>query len=283
MSPEPESGSEHSEELERELRELRNLEAAKSQFLATVSHELRTPLTAIRTYAEALGDRVLGDLNERQQDAVGSIRSAANQVLDMVEEILAYSRSGSQEVELRPEAFDAGELVEQTRATHESLLLSKDIDLRVRVADATPTLYADRSKSAHALGNLVSNAIDFTPEGGRIEIRVRTDDGDRRWARVEVEDTGRGIEEEMQSRIFREFVRADDGRERELGGTGLGLYIARRFVELHGGEIGVESALGEGSRFHFTLPTVHNEPFRAGRETAPRASGTGEAPPDPRE
>lgn len=276
MSPEPETGTEHTEELERKLRELRNLETAKSQFLATVSHELRTPLTAIRTYAEALGDEVLGDLNERQSDAVSSIRSATDQLLDMVEEILAYSRSGGQEVDLRPEEFEADDLVEQARATHESLLMSKDIDLRIDVADDTPALFADRSKTAHALGNLVSNAIDFTPEGGRIEIRVGPANGGRGWARIEVEDTGRGIEDDVQSEIFREFVRADEGQERELGGTGLGLYIARRFVELHGGEIGVESTLGRGSRFHFTLPTVHNEPVRSGRAAPSDAASDGD-------
>lgn len=276
MSPEPETGTEHTEELERKLRELRNLETAKSQFLATVSHELRTPLTAIRTYAEALGDEVLGDLNERQSDAVRSIRSATDQLLDMVEEILAYSRSGGQEVDLRPEEFEADDLVEQTRATHESLLMSKDIDLRVDVSDGTPTLFADRSKTAHALGNLLSNAIDFTPEGGRIEIRVGPANGGRGWARIEVEDTGRGIEDDAQSEIFREFVRADEGQEREIGGTGLGLYIARRFVELHGGEIGVESTLGRGSRFHFTLPTVHNEPFRSGQAPPSDAASDGD-------
>lgn len=268
MSPEPESGSEHIEDLERELRELRNLVTAKSQFLATVSHELRTPLTAIRTYAEALRDGVLGDLNERQADAVGSIHSATNQVLDMVEEILTYSRSGGEEVDLQPEAFEARELVEQTRSTHESLLGRKEIELRVEVSDATPTLFADRTKSAHALGNLVSNAIDFTPEGGHITIRVAPANGGEGWARVEVEDTGRGIEAEEQSKIFREFVRLDDGEDRELGGTGLGLYIARQFVELHGGEIDVESTVGRGSLFHFTLPTVHNEPFRTSHPQA---------------
>jgi len=276
LSPEPETGTEHTEELERKLRELRNLETAKSQFLATVSHELRTPLTAIRTYAEALGDEVLGDLNERQSDAVSSIRSATDQLLDMVEEILAYSRSGGQEVDLRPEEFEADDLVEQARATHESLFMSKDIDLRVDVADGTPTLFADRSKTAHALGNLVSNAIDFTPEGGRIDIRVGPANGGRGWARIEVEDTGRGIEDEVQSEIFREFVHADEGQERELGGTGLGLYIARRFVELHGGEIGVESTVGRGSRFHFTLPTVHNEPFRSGQAAPSDAASDGD-------
>ena len=273
MSPEPESGTEQIEELEREIRELRNLETARSQFLATVSHELRTPLTAIRTYAEALDDRVLGDLNERQADAVTSIRSATDRLLDMVEEILDYSRSGGQQVNLEPEEFEADELVEQTRATHESLLRSKGIELRIDVSESTPTLYADRSKTAQALGNLVSNAIDFTPEGGRIEIRVGPADGGEQWARIEVEDTGRGIEAEVQSRIFGEFVRADGGEERELGGTGLGLYIARRFVELHGGEIDVESSVGSGSRFHFTLPTVHNEPFRTGRRTEESPDG----------
>lgn len=276
MSPEPETSTEQSEELERRVRELRSRETAGPRFLATVSHELRTPLTAIRTYAEALGDEVLGELNERQSDAVSSIHSATSQLLDMVEEILVYSRSGGQDVDLQPEEFEAGELVEQIRGTHESLLASKDLDLRVDVAEGIPALFADRSKIARALGNLVSNAIDFTPEEGRIAIRIGPANGGEEWARIEVEDTGRGIEDELQSEIFREFVRADGGEQRELGGTGLGLYIARRFVELHGGEIGVESTVGRGSRFHFTLPTIHNAPFRTGHPEAASAGDDGE-------
>lgn len=262
MSSDPRAGSDHVEELEREIRRLRNLETAKSQFLATVSHELRTPLTAILAYADALSDQVLGELNERQHDAVGSISSATRQLLEMVEEILTYARSGGQEPEIRPEEFEARELLRQMEETHESLFHLKEIRFRTEVREDTPPLFADLTKTAHALGNLVSNAIDFTPEGGEIRVRVGPEGEEGEWVRVEVQDSGPGVAEEERERIFEEFVVASSGEERVLGGTGLGLSIARRFVKQHGGEIGVDSQVGVGSNFHFTLPTARNEPFR---------------------
>jgi len=257
--------SEHVEALEREIRELRNLETARIQFLALVSHELRTPLSSILTYAEALDDGTLGDLTSSQHEAVDSIGRAARQTLEMVDEILRYSRSGGQSAELRPERFEIGDLVEELRASHHSLLARKSLEFRTNLEPELPALYADRSKAVHVLGNLLSNAIEFTPEGGRVEIGAESADGDG-WARIEVRDTGVGIDPGDQERIFEEFVSADEGVERRLGGSGLGLSIARRIVEMHGGDIGVESERSRGSTFYFTLPTVRNE-------TAAPASG----------
>ncbi len=254
------SDSPTADTLQRELRELRNLETARSQFLATVSHELRTPLTAILTYAEALADGTLGELDGEQEDAVHSIRRATRQAMEMVDEILAFSRSGGESAELAPTAFEFGDLVEEIRATHESLIRRKRLDFRADADGSLPRLFADRTKTEHVLGNLVSNAIEFTSEGGSVEVSVAAD-GEGEWVQVEVRDDGIGIPAERQDDIFEEFVSLNAGVERELGGTGLGLSIARRIVELHGGSIGVESAEGRGSRFWFTLPTERNDDF----------------------
>lgn len=249
-------------DLQREVRELRNLETARSQFLATVSHELRTPLTAIHTYAEALADGTLGEMDADQSDAVRSIVRATRQALEMVDEILAFSRSGGESAELAPTSFDFQDLLSEIRSTHESLLERKRLDFLVRANGELPRLFADRNKTEQALGNLVANAIEFTPDGGRVEVRGAVDSGEE-WLQIEVIDTGVGIPAERQEEIFEEFVSLDEDVERELGGTGLGLSIARRIVELHGGRIGVESDRGRGSRFYLTLPTERNEAFAA--------------------
>lgn len=254
---------EHVEGLEREIRKLRNLETARIQFLALVSHELRTPLSSILTYAEALEDGTLGDLLPDQNEALDGITRAARQTLEMVEEILRYSRSGGQSAELRPEPFRISELVEELRSSHHSLLARKSLEFRTDLSPDVPPLYADRSKTVHVLGNLLSNAIEFTPDGGWVEVASRTVDGGA-WARIEVRDTGIGIAPEDQERIFDEFVSLDEGVERRLGGSGLGLSIAQRIVEMHGGRIGVDSEPSRGSTFFFTLPTVQNESAEAG-------------------
>lgn len=248
------------ESLQKELRELRNLETARSQFLAMVSHELRTPLTAILTYSEALADEVLGDLDDDQRDAVDSITRATRQSLEMVDEILAFSKSGGETADLSPTDFELVDLAREIRSTHHSLIDRKGLEFRVDAPSDLPAVFADRGKIEHVLGNLVSNAVEFTPEGGRVEIRADRAE-EEGWLRIEVTDTGVGIAPEQQEKIFDEFVSLDGNVERRLGGTGLGLSIARRIVKMHGGEIGVESARGRGSRFWFTLPTVANEAF----------------------
>ena len=249
--------TEHIDALEREIRVLRNLEAARIQFLTLVSHELRTPLTSILTYAEALEDQRLGPLGDDQQEALASVARAARQTLEMVDEILRYSKSGGQSAELCPECFDLEAMIEQLETSHQSLLARKSLEFRKAIDVEAPRVYADRAKVSHVLANLISNAIEFTPDGGRIEVSARPDE-EGAWMRVEVSDTGIGISPEDQDRIFEEFVSLDRGVDRRLGGSGLGLSIARRLIEMHGGELGLESAPGEGSRFHFTLPTEQN-------------------------
>src|SRR5919199_2469337 len=243
-------------ELGRTIAELRNQDALKTQFLANISHDLRTPLTAIITHAEVLRDGILGGLNERQQESVSGIISGGRQLLDMVGEILTYARGAANQLTVTRSEFTVDALVEQVCVMNESLISKKGHELTVRIEPNLPTLYADREKIAHVLANLRGNAIDFTPPGGRVWIDARLGAPTERGAAVEIEvgDTGIGIAPEHHELVFREFAQVDASASRRHHGTGLGLAIARKFVELHDGRIWLESAVGQGSRFYFTIP-----------------------------
>jgi signal transduction histidine kinase len=244
------------EELERTVLELKNLDVAKSQFLTNVSHELRTPLTAIVTYGEVLRDGLLGEISPRQRDAIESVIGSSRQLLGMIEEILTYARSNAQAISLQPSEFPLEEVVATVYDMNASLIERKNLVFATDVDAGLPRVRADRDKVAHVLGNLIGNAIDFTPDGGQVHVGARRARRDAGWVEVVVEDTGIGIDPAHHELIFREFAQVDSSRARIHHGTGLGLAIARQFVRLHGGEIWVESELGGGSRFYFTLPSV---------------------------
>ena len=260
------------QELERTVLELRNLDVAKSQFLTNVSHELRTPLTAIVTYGEILRDGLLGEISQRQREAIESMIGSCRQLLGMIEEILTYARTNASAIDIRPAEFKLEDVVETVRDMNASLLERKGLGFKADYDGLISRAWADRDKVAHVLGNLIGNAIKFTPEGGWVRVEARPAPGQPGWLQVEVADSGIGIDPQHHELIFREFAQVDASRARIHHGTGLGLSIARRFVELHGGRIWVESQLGEGSRFFFTLPSIHAVPA-AGDE--PSANGSG--------
>lgn len=250
------SGTEQADELKRKVRELRNLDVAKSQFLANVSHELRTPLTAITTYGEVMRDGLLGSLNDKQRDAVLSVISSSRQLLSMVQEILTFARTSARAIELEPTAFPVRDVVEDVYRMNASLIRKKELDYEVSIPSDLPPIHADRDKVLHVLTNLIGNAVDFTPTRGRLTVEARVVGRDGREVEVAVTDTGIGIDPQHHELIFREFAQVDSSRARQHHGTGLGLAIARNFVQLHGGQIGVQSELGKGSRFFFTMPAA---------------------------
>lgn len=234
------------------IAELQSRDALKTQFLANISHDLRTPLTAIITHGEILRDGILGELTPRQRDSVSGIINGGRQLLQMVGEILTYARGAANQLALTLTDFALIEVVEQVRSLNESLVARKGLTVTVDFPPELPRMLADREKINHVFSNLLGNAIEFTPAGGRVWITARADETDRLM--VEVGDTGIGIAPEHHDLVFREFAQVDASASRRHHGTGLGLTIARKLVELHRGRIWVESALGRGSRFLFTLP-----------------------------
>lgn len=241
-------------EAQRTIDELKARDSLKTQFLSNISHDLRTPLAAIITHAEILREGMLGELTTKQRDSVSGIVSGGQQLLDMIDEILTYVRSASDQVNLVRSEFSITEVVDQVRMLNQALAAKKHLTIERTNGDDVPPVYADRDKVKHILGNLIGNAIKFTQDGGRIWISFG-----RRGKRgeelvVEVGDNGRGIARDHYELVFREFAQVDASPSRPHHGTGLGLAIARKLVELHSGRIWVESELGKGSRFFFTLP-----------------------------
>jgi signal transduction histidine kinase len=242
-------------QLTRQIAELRNEDAMKTQFLANISHDLRTPLTAIITHAEILRDGILGELNARQRESVVGMINGGRQLLEMVGDILTYARSAANQLTTSHTEFTIEGLIAQVTSLNGPLAAKRALTLTVDVAPGLPPVRADRDKIHHVLSNLLGNAIDFTSSGGRVWIEARmAPDEPRPTIFIEVGDTGIGIAPEHHELVFREFAQVDASPSRAHHGTGLGLAIARKFVELHEGRIWVESALGQGSRFRFTLP-----------------------------
>jgi len=241
-------------EAQRTIDELKSRDALKTQFLSNISHDLRTPLAAIITHAEILREGMLGELNQKQRDSVAGIVNGGQQLIDMIDEILTYVRGESDQVSLVRTEFSITEVVDQVRVLNQALAAKKRLTIERLNGDDLPPVFADRDKLKHVLGNLIGNAIKFTPDGGRIWISFARRGRNADELVVEVGDTGRGIAKDHYDLIFREFAQVDASPSRSHHGTGLGLAIARKLVELHGGTIWVESELGKGSRFFFTVP-----------------------------
>jgi two-component system phosphate regulon sensor histidine kinase PhoR len=233
-----------------EITELRRLEQVRRDFVANVSHELKTPLTSIQGFAETLLGGALDD-PQNSRRFVEIIRNHAVRLGRVTDDLLKLSRieAGKLELEFQPVSlFDlAGGAVESARPRAERNQLSLSFDCAPDLAHVR----GDANLLREVVQNLLDNAIQYTPAGGKIEVSAALTDG---FAVVTVADTGIGIPEAEQARIFERFYRVDAARSRELGSTGLGLSIVRHIVEAHGGRVGVESAVGRGSKFFFTVP-----------------------------
>lgn len=238
------------QQLELQSAELAEASQHKSEFLASMSHELRTPLNAIIGFSEVLLERMFGELNERQEDYLRDILSSGRHLLALLNDVLDLSKVEAGHMELDPSEFSVAETVDyalsmvRERASAHSITLSRELGPGVDL------VRADELRFKQVLLNLLSNAVKFTPDGGRVEVRARATDAD---LEVTVSDTGLGIDPADQQRIFESFQQG--GRAaRQVEGTGLGLTLTKRIVELHGGRLWLASEVGHGSTFGFTIP-----------------------------
>jgi signal transduction histidine kinase len=237
-----------------ELREsLRQLEIAsqhKSQFVANMSHELRTPLAAILGYAELMQEGFYEPLGEKSLDALTRIRSNGKHLLGLINTVLDIAKIESGQFNLSLGEYAIGNVVETVRAATESLAETKKLALKTDVARSLPIGFGDEQRLTQVLLNLVGNAIKFT-DAGEVRITARAENG-HFW--VSVADTGPGIPADQLTRVFEQFHQVDNSNTKKTGGTGLGLAIAKQIVEMHGGRVWVESALGKGATFQMQLP-----------------------------
>jgi two-component system sensor histidine kinase/response regulator len=225
---------------------------AKSQFLANMSHELRTPMNAILGFSEILQDQTFGELNKKQARYVENILTSGRHLLELINSILDLSKVEAGRMELDRCRLDAASALRGVESIVKPLAAKKRIELTTRIGASIPVISADEAKLKQILYNLLSNAIKFTPEQGQVTASVEWQDS---WLQISVSDTGIGVRPEDQERIFREFEQVDSSYSRRQQGTGLGLALARKLAELHGGRLWVESAgEGKGSTFRFVLP-----------------------------
>jgi signal transduction histidine kinase len=222
----------------------------KSQFLANMSHELRTPLNSVIGFSKVLLNRLDGELNDRQEAYIRSVYNSSTHLLSLINGILDFSRTEAGKLEMHVAELDLTDLVDECVETSLPLVRDKRLKLEKELPVDPITLTADRTKVKQILLNLLSNAIKFTASG-RIGVTVRPEPS---AVRVTVADTGIGIRAADLGRLFEPFHRLDNPLAREAGGTGLGLALSKRFVEMHGGRIWAESLESKGSTFHFTLP-----------------------------
>ena len=226
--------------------------AAKSQFLANMSHELRTPLNAIIGFADVLGQKMFGELNAKQAEYVSDIVGSGRHLLLLINDILDLAKVEAGRMVLEPAAFSLRETLGTGVTMVRERAASHGIALSLDVAPDVDVITADERKVKQIVFNLLSNAVKFTPDGGRITIVATRTAGE---VQVSVRDSGVGIAPGDQAALFNEFAQTDDGR-RAAEGTGLGLTLTKRLVELHGGRIWVESQVGSGSTFTFALPLL---------------------------
>ncbi len=237
-------------EIEDKSRQLEAASRHKSEFLANMSHELRTPLNAVIGFSEVLIQRMFGALNDKQDEYLKDIYASGQHLLSLINDILDLSKIEAGRMELEPADFDLPSAIDNAlilvreRATRRGITLGRHLD------EGLGTIRGDERKVKQVLLNLLSNALKFTPEGGRIDVRAALHGG---VAEVSVADTGVGIAPEDQAAVFEEFRQVGTA-DRKVEGTGLGLALSQKFVELHGGRIWVDSELGRGSTFTFTLP-----------------------------
>jgi two-component system phosphate regulon sensor histidine kinase PhoR len=260
-----------------DITELRKLERVRRDFVANVSHEFRTPLTAIQGFAETLLAGAIDDPQNRTR-FLEIILEHSRRLARLTEDLLMLSKMDAERLELEIRRLSVSQLIESCLETAQRRAAEKDLRISVNAPQRLPDIAGDRRRLAEVLQNLLDNAIQYTLPGGQIMLSAESG-GDE--VVLTVSDTGIGIPQADQPRIFERFYRVDVARSREAGGTGLGLAIAKHLVEIHGGRLWVESEVGQGSQFHFSVPLFDSEtpaPRSSSNSTGGRGNGGGPHP-----
>jgi signal transduction histidine kinase len=238
-------------EIENKSRQLEIANKHKSEFLANMSHELRTPLNAIIGFSEVLQEKLFGDVNEKQEDYLNDIHSSGKHLLGLINDILDLSKVEAGRMELDLAKFDVASALSNAMTLVRERAQRHNVALKMTVDPALGEVTADERKVKQILVNLLTNAVKFTPDGGSIDVTARREQD---AVVVAVRDTGIGIAPEDHAAVFEEFRQVGRDYTKKQEGTGLGLTLTKKFVELHGGRIWVESEPGKGSTFTFTIP-----------------------------
>ncbi len=249
--------------------ELARAARAKDEFLATMNHELRTPLNAVLLYSESLQTQLPGPLNERQLRAVGGIRESAHHLLLLINDILDVAKMDAGKLNLDIISASVENICQSSLRLVSEMAQKKRLDLHYNLAPNITLMDTDERRLKQMLVNLLSNAIKFTPDGGKIGLEV-TGDANNDTVHFTIWDTGIGLSQADQNKLFQPFVQLDSSHSRQHGGTGLGLFLVYRMAELHGGSISVVSKVNQGSRFTISLP------WHQGRQSFPEETNQGE-------
>jgi signal transduction histidine kinase len=233
------------------VEQLREVDRVKEAFVSSVSHELRTPITSILGYTELMGDSALGPLNADQRDAVDRISRNSNRLLSLISELLTLSKLQAEGHVPDREMVDLVEVVAAGLAVLSPTVARRDVELTVDLPSSPVQVSGDREMLERVVINLTDNAVKFTPDGGRVSVALTTSPGQ---AVVEVADTGIGVPAHEQQRLFDRFFRSSLAQDHAIPGSGLGLSIAHKIVENHGGTLEVCSEAGQGSTFRVRLP-----------------------------
>jgi hypothetical protein len=258
------------EQLQAQNRALEEASRAKSEFLARMSHELRTPLNVIMGFSELMLDRVPGEINEEQRRCLDDILTSGQHLLGLINDVLDLSKVEAGKMELSLTNIALAMVIEWLRSAMMPILAQRKQSLDVELEPGLPLVYVDEAKLRQVFFNLVSNSAKFTPDGGNLKIEALRK-GD--WCQVSVSDNGIGIKKEDQEQLFEPFYQVNNSIVGEKKGTGLGLALVKEIVEMHGGQIWVESEYGSGSRFIFTLPLATGDELYCGGKWVEKDTG----------
>ncbi len=240
--------------------QIKEANQAKSEFMSTASHELKIPMTSIKGYAKLLQMGAAGSLTDQQKDFMGVIANNVDRMNRLVGDLLDVSRIEAGRIRLEIEDIQIGNVIDEVIQSVNTQIETKKLNLNLNVAPDLPQIRADYGRMVQIVTNLVSNAYKYTPEGGDIIVTAQSYNGNIDGVVVSVKDTGYGISEEDQAKLFTNFFRSGDQNIRDEPGTGLGLSITKKMIESHGGELTFESELGKGTLFSFTLPLISKIP-----------------------